>query len=192
MTRISIKSALLLLSFALMAGCGKSPEKQILGRWYFESTYEIPQSSPSRKVSRREVSVSEYFPNGGSVLNRRVFFRQENTDQNGAPRLIETATDIVISREWMIKDDKVISKIIDVKTTPIYLKRDGVLASDADMKAFFGGFKKPEDVIPKGQTVQVKIIALDKDKYVFEADLDGRIETFNATKTEKSFRELAR
>ena len=191
MNKISIKNFIALCSLALLAGCSPSQEKQIIGRWTFETTYDIPQKNPAIKVSRRELSVIEYFPNGSSTLSRRVFLRQATTDKKVSPQLIETAADINVSREWMIKDDKVISKIIDVKTTPVYLKRDGQLATDADTKSFFGKFKKPEDVIPKGQTVQVKIITLDKNIYITEADNDGRIEKITATRTDKSLRELA-
>ena len=192
MTKFLKRSVVAFFSVVLLVACGSSFEKQIIGRWHFERTYDVPQNNPSIKVSRREVSVSEYFPNGGSVLNRRIFMTQTSTDQNVSPRVIETAADINISREWMIKDDKIISKIIDVKTTPVYLKRDGVLASEADMKALFDRFKKPEDVIPKGQTVQVKIISLDKDKFVFEFEENGKVEIVSAAKTEKSLRDLAK
>lgn len=191
MLSMTTKKVLAVLFVMLLAACGASADKQIVGRWHFERTYDVPQNNPAIKVSRREVSVTEYFPNGSSLLNRRLFTTQSTTDQNASPRIIETAVDMNVSREWMIKDDKIISKIIDVKTTPVYLKRDGVLASEADTKAFFDRFKKPEDLIPKGQTVQVKIIKLDKDKFIFEADMDGRIETLTASKTDKSLRELA-
>jgi hypothetical protein len=192
MNKISIKNIITLCSLALLAACSPSQEKQIIGRWTFETTYDIPQKNPALTVTRRELSVIEYFPNGSSTLSRRVFFRQSTTDKNVSPQLIETAADINISREWMIKDDKVISKIIDIKTTPVYLKRDGQYATDADTKSFFDKFKKPEDIVPKGQTVQVKIIALNKDKYVTEADNDGRIEKITATRTDKSLSELAK
>lgn len=192
MINISIKNVISLLSLVFLVACGPSAEKKIIGKWYFERSYDVPSNSPSIKVTRREVSVSEYFPNGSSVLSRRVFMSQSNSEQNASPRLIETAVDINFSREWMIKDDKIISKIIDVKTTPVYLKRDGVLANGEDTKAFFEKFKKPEDVIPKGQTVQVKIILLEKDKYIFEAEINGKIETITAVQTEKSLSELAK
>jgi hypothetical protein len=50
----------------------------------------------------------------------------------------------------------------------------------------------PEDVVPKGQTAKLKIISLDKKKFVWEGDLNGsgKMQTISSEKTDKVLRDF--
>lgn len=178
----------------LLAACGKSPDKLILGKWQYESEVVLPSKNDSVRTTRHDIAISEYLANGSNMLARRMVVKSAQAD-GGVERSLEFAFDVNVSREWLVKDGLVIFKIIDAKSQPVYLKRDGVLVTDPEeKKKFFDGVKKPEDSILKGQSNQIKIISFEKDKFVYEADISGtgKPELISATRTDKVLRDIVK
>lgn len=195
MTNVLLRRlGLLVLSVFLLTACGKSPEKLILGKWQIETEVEIPSNNKNYRVTRRDIVISEYLANGSNMQTRRMIIKSTMRD-DGPQRELEYAFDITASREWVMKDGTVLLKVVDTKSTPGYLKRDGVMVTNIDEKTqFFDSLKKPEDSILRGQAYQLKIISLDKDRFVYEADVSGtgKFERVTATRTNKILRDLVK
>ncbi len=188
-----INSAVMLLATFVLVACGQSYEKLIIGRWHSEMEVVIPDSNGQQNITRKNINVSEYFSNGSSSMSSRVVVKVVDAAATNKWKEFEYTYETTFSREWKVDGKELLIKIVDVKSRPLILKFDGKIIEDKEQaNKIWSGIKMPEDVIPKGQTSKLKIISLDKLKFVWEGDLNGsgKMQTISSEKTDKVLRDF--
>lgn len=161
-----------LLAAVLTAACFDAQSapynEDILGIWEMHYTESI-SGTGYLKVQ----GTSEFFRNGST--NEVGLYTIESVEQ-GSSTAITYA--VISSGEWLIHGDRVTLKTNDVKSFPIIVKQDG---NQLDLRAqpisvqseIIAQIPKLEDLIPKGLSVEARIVTITQDRLVLSVDEGG-------------------
>lgn len=135
-------------------------EKNIIGEWYGEMTYESGSTSVVLK------STDEYFKNNKSNSSFEISVSEDGVTINYAG----TATG-----EWAINDDKLITTIVDLKSSITSISQGGItMTPEAAYQEGIdlGAFPKLEDLIPQGTTESQEIVSITDSKLKLKIEIE--------------------
>lgn len=180
---------LLLAAFSFShvgAALAQTPaDTAIVGRWFGEVTEPIAPDETGSTGELRVAGVDEYLADGTLKGQGQIIMLFKYSD--GAT--LEAAWQTTSRSEWRIADGVLIEKILEVKSTPDYVKANGKPAEQSDQEEFFRQANfTVEDLMPRGQTTRDQIISIDADRFIYEAK-DAAGNQFRRTKvrTTKDF-----
>jgi len=156
-------------------------EEKILGIWYFEIQETI--SEPEGTVNVR--GTTEYLRNGTSTTVGEIALRAYTPEGEE----FEIMYSFMASGEWMLHEQKLVEKLIDMKTRPKYLEmneeRIDLQYLDPAQRA---QLPKIEDMIPKGISEESEIIEIGANVMrVKSRDSQGNEKTIVNYKRDKPF-----
>ncbi len=171
------KNLWIVLAGALvLTGCGKTLEKDVVGKW----SYEITQPVTDENINGQMVlkCVSEFFPN--KSLTHECDMAISVTVKNDGPKInIEAAAKA--TGEWSVKDQTVFDKTVDGKIDlKKFLVNGEVVTDQDDLGSMEKAFSNP---FMKGETTAYVTKSFDGKTWVFDQDLDSKTKvTTTATK----------
>jgi hypothetical protein len=135
------------------AKAGPTLEEKILGIWYSEIEETISESEGSVSVR----STTEYLRNGASTSVGELVLRAYTPEDQE----FEIMYSFMASGEWMLHEQKLTEKLVDMKTMPKYLQVSGeridVQYLDQEQRE---QLPKIEDMIPTGISEESEIIEM--------------------------------
>jgi len=160
----------------VLTGCGKTLEKDVVGKWSYEITQPVAEDNVTGQATLK--CVSEFFPN--KSLTHECDMAITMTGKNDGPKMNIEGT-AKATGEWSVKDQTVFDKTVDGKIDVKKFLVNGEVVTDKDTlenmeKAFANPFMK-------GETTAYVTKSFDGKIWVFDQDLDSKTKvTTTATK----------
>ena len=173
-----LKKIVLLFSFAsvfFLFGCGKSLEKDVVGKWAWEMSFPIDDKEMAGKAFVK--CVSEFFPN--KSINHDCEMKLSGSGKDGGPK-IEIEANIMATGDWTVTDKTVYDKTIDGKMELAKFSVNGEAISDKEKLAELQ--KGMDSPFVKGETSALVTISNDGKKWVYETEVEKKKVTVTATK----------
>jgi len=161
-----------LASVFFLFGCGKSLEKDVLGKWAWETTLPLDNNA---KASLK--CVSEFFPN--KSINHVCEMKVSGSEKDGGAK-IEIEANIKSTGEWTVTDKTVYDKTIDGKMELVKVSVNGEAISDKEKLAEIQ--KDMDSPFMKGETSALVTISNDGKKWVYDTEMEKKKVTVTATK----------
>lgn len=160
----------------VLTGCGKTLEKDVVGKWAYEITQPVTDENINGQMVLK--CVSEFFPN--KSLTHDCDMAISMTGKDGGLKIdVEGAARA--TGDWSVKDQTVFDKTIDGKIdVKKYLVNDQVVTDKDDIASMEKSFT---DRFMKGETTAYVTKSFDGKIWVFDQDLDPKTKvTITATK----------
>jgi len=164
-----------LVSTLLISGCGKSLDKDLIGKWTYEMSIPIEDKDAAGQASFK--CIDDYFPNK-SVTHDCDMTVSATSKENGSK--FELDVKIKATGDWTVTDKTVYDKTIDGKMELTKFSMDGEAVID---KAKLDEISKSmENPFVKGETSAYVTSSFDGKKWVYETQEDKMKITVTATK----------
>jgi len=168
-------------AFAL-AACSPSIEKQVLGKWKYSATLDInlddkDASGPGKMTLD---CVYELFENKSSTADCKYQLGGDTKGEDGAPIKMAIEGNIKATGEWSVSDKIILDKVVDSKATV-----DSLTVNDTrieDPAVIEDIREEMNNTFVKGETSKLKTISLDKDKWSFEQEVEGKAVAITANR----------
>ncbi len=160
---------------AVLTGCGKSLQNDVVGKWSYEVSMPIEDQDSSGQIIAK--CISEYFGNKSVTHDCEL---KVAVDSKADKLKIEGAGRMRASGEWSVKDKTLYDKTIDAKAEMSEVKINGEAITD---KSVIEGMKKAfDDVFLKGETTSSVTRSFDGKTWVFDQEVDKKMITVTATR----------
>jgi hypothetical protein len=172
------KKMALFFSFASVSflfGCGKSLERDVVGKWAYEMSVPMDDKEMAGQVTLK--CVSEYFPN--KSINHDCEMKMSGSGKDGGPK-IEMEGKLRATGDWTVTDKTVYDKTIDGKFELAKASINGQAISDKE--ALEEIQKEMDSPFVKGETSTYVTISNDGKKWVYETEEGTKKITVTATK----------
>jgi hypothetical protein len=127
--------------------------EKILGIWY----YELEEAMPDAEGTMNVRGTTEYLRNGTSTSVGEISLRAQAPEGEE----VEIMYSFMASGEWMLHEQNLVEKLVDMKTMPKYLKMN---EEQIDLQYLDptqrGEIPKIEDMIPMGISEEYEIIEI--------------------------------
>ena len=122
------KTVWIVLAGALvLTGCGKTLEKDVVGKWAYEITQPLADENINGQMALK--CVSEFFPN--KSLTHECDMAITMTGKNDGPKMNIEGT-AKATGEWSVKDQTVFDKTVDGKIDVKKFLVNGEVVTDKD------------------------------------------------------------
>lgn len=164
-----------LVATVFISGCGKSLDKDIVGKWTYEMSIPIEDNEAAGQASFK--CVDDYFPNKSVTHDCDM---KVSATVKGSGSKFELEGKLKATGDWSVTDKTVYDKTIDGKVELSKFSIDGQIISD---KAKLEEMSKSMDnPFIKGETSAYITTSMDSKKWVFETEEDKKKITVTATK----------
>ena len=168
-------------AFAL-AACSPSIEKQVLGKWKYSVTLDIDlddkdASGPGKMTLD---CVYELFENKSSTADCKYQLGGDTKGEDGAPIKMAIEGNIKATGEWSVSDKIILDKVVDSKATVDSLTINENRIEDPAIIENLRG--ELNSTFVKGETSKIKTISIDKDKWSFEQEVEGKAVAITANR----------
>lgn len=166
----------ILLSVVLiLTGCGKSLEKDVIGKWAYEITMPMEDDDASGNFGIK--CLSEYFPN--KAVNHECGLTLALTGKK-EPGKIRIEGTVRSTGEWSVADKTLLDKTIDAKVEISKVIENDEVVTDKDKIEAIG--KDFNSMFIKGETTSSVTTFLDGKKWVSEQEIDKKKISVTATR----------
>jgi hypothetical protein len=178
--------ALLLLSGAVAAlalsACSPSLDKQVLGKWKYSVTLDVNlDDKEASGPGQMKLDCSyELFENKSSTADCKYQFGGETKGEDGAPVKLLVEGSLKATGEWSVSDKIILDKVVDSKATVDVFTVNNARIDDAAVLENLRG--EMNSTFVKGETSKLKTLAIEKDKWSFEQEVDGKPVAVTATR----------
>jgi hypothetical protein len=152
---------------ALLAGCGKSLEKDVVGKWAYEMNMPMDDNESSGQATIK--CVSEFFPN--KSVNHDCELKVTLNLKEGNTK-IEMDAQAKATGDWSVTDKTLFDKTIDGKVELTKLRVDGEEISDK--KVLEDTTKDIQNPFMKGETTSSITTFFDGKKWVFDQEIEKK------------------
>lgn len=157
----------LVTATALLAGCGKSLEKDVAGKWAYEMNMPMDDKEASGQATIK--CVSEFFPN--KSVNHDCELKVTLNSKEGNMKM-EIDAQAKATGDWSVTDKTVFDKTIDGKIELAKLRVNGEEVSDK--KALEDMAKELQNPFMKGETTSYITTSIDGNKWVFDQEIEKK------------------
>lgn len=159
-------SAILAIATTTLIGCGKSIEKDIIGKW--DSEFAILEEDRDDSSRMNVNCVSEYFANKGSNHECTFKFDEDTTD---GLLILNARGKLKMSGEWNFSEQTLLEKTVDAKFEITDLRIGGMKIDEKERKAYEKEYMR--DHFIKGETSASKTLYFDGKMWISQND-DGK------------------
>ncbi|BAY21088.1 hypothetical protein NIES2100_08330 [Calothrix sp. NIES-2100] len=141
---------------------GSSSQKDnLLGIWYSQ------ESCPDSDYVMTVRGTTEYLRNESSNFVGEIIISGEDDEQ----QKVEITYDVVSSGEWVLEQNKLVEKIVDLKSNKKFIKVGAIQVdlNQIDPKEL-EDLPQIEDLIPKGLSTEYTVVVLDSSKMTLRND----------------------
>lgn len=160
---------------ALLAGCGKSLEKDVIGKWAYEMNLPMDDKDATGQATIQ--CVSEFFPN--KSVNHGCELKIAMTSKEDKVK-VEMEAEAKGTGDWSVTDKTVFDKTIDGKIEISKLRVNGEEVSDK--KVLENMTTEIPNPFMKGETTSYITTSLEGNKWVFEQEIDKKKVSITATR----------
>ena len=166
---------LLTISAFCLTGCGKTLDKDLVGKWSSELTLPISEKDSTGQVTLK--CRTSYFPN--KTVNSECDLKLAGTykEDDGDLRL-EMEGALKMSGEWSVTEKTVYEKTVDAKIDVSRLLLNGEVVTDKETIDEVA--KEMQGSFLKGETDASKTISFDGNTWVYEQEIDNKRITVTA------------
>ena len=158
-----------------ISGCGKSLDKDIVGKWSYEMSIPMDDNEAAGQLSLK--CTDDYFPN--KSVTHDCDMKVSATAKNGGSKF-ELEGKLKATGDWSVTDKTVYDKTIDGKLELVKFSVDGETISD---KAKLEEISKSmENPFVKGETSAYVTTSFDGKTWVYETEADKKKISVSATK----------
>ncbi len=180
-----INAAALLMLCLLLTSCSKffgkaSFEEQITGQWKRSVDLALPSNGDAEQPKIKLDCVDEYFSNKSATHICQFDFRAVVRIDSQNRKDVHLADKISMVTAWTAQDTSLTEKITESTVVNERVELDGQLVTDRRMLEEVQGFFPPP--YQKGETWNLKTIAIEKSKWVIETDLYGQKSIISAAR----------
>lgn len=169
------------LAFALaLTSCSKSLESQIIGKWNYSAEADLPGDEHTKNPKMRLECDDEYFPNKSVTHDCKFAVDAETNGANQQSVKFKITGTLKATGEWSVTKDSVYDKTVDGK-----FEIESFTVNDqkiSDEKALAELKENMANPFMKGETSVMKSVSIDKDKWVFEEEIEKKKITITATR----------
>ena len=164
-----------LTSVLFLFGCGKSLEKDVVGKWAYEMSIPMDDKEMAGQIILK--CVSNFLPN--KSLDHDCNMKASGSMKDGSS-VIEMQWRLRATGDWTVTDKTVYVKTIDSKFEPTMSSVKGDPISNKYMlEKIQKGIESP---FIKGETATYVTVSNDGKKWVYETELEKKKVTVTATK----------
>ena len=166
-----------------LSACSPSLDKQVLGKWKYSVTLDVNlDDKDANGPGRMKLDCSyELFENKSSTADCKYQFGGETKGEDGSPIKMAVEGGLKATGEWSITDKIILDKVVDSKATvDVFTVNDAKIDDPAVIENLRG---EMNSTFVKGETSKLKTLAIDKDKWSFEHEVDGKPVAVTATRS---------
>jgi hypothetical protein len=131
----------------------------VIGIWYCESEEKAHDPHLGADVHLKIKGTTEYLRNGSTYTTADF-----TVVLTGSGQAAQITYSVLCTGEWQLHEDKLIDKMTDMKSTPLYVIANGVRRDVSQMNpSDQAGIPHLEDMIPKGVSVEQTILETKSD-----------------------------
>lgn len=173
-------TAIALIAPFVLTSCSKSLENQIVGKWNYSFEAALPDDSDAKNGKMKITCNDEYFPNKSVTHDCTFVATAEAANANGQNIKFDIAGALKATGDWSVTKDSVYDKTVDGKVDVESFKVDGQAVTDEKILAELK--ENMANPFMKGETTVSKSLSIDKDKWVFEEEIEKTKVTVTATR----------
>ena len=164
-----------LVSTLFLFGCGKSLEKDVVGKWSYDFSLPLDDKDSSGQMTVK--CVSDFFAN--KSINHNCEFTVAGSAKDDGQKF-EMAGNFRSTGDWSVADKTVFDKTIDGKVELLKFAVNGEAIDDKEMLEKIQ--KDMDSPFVKGETSTYVTISNDGKKWVYETEVEKKKVTVTATK----------
>ena len=158
-----------------LTGCGKTLDKDLVGKWSSETTISVSDKGANGQITAK--CKSNYFPN--KTVNEECDIKMVATyKEDGEEFKVEMEGELRSTGEWSVIEKTVYEKTVDAKVNVSRLVMNGEVVTDKEALDEFS--KEMQGLFLKGETNASKTISFDGNTWVFEQEIDKKKITVTA------------
>lgn len=174
---------LIVSSVLILTACSPSLDKQIIGKWKYSFAIDLDDKDAVVPLKMNLSCVEDIFPNKSSAQDCTFDIAGDTRARDGSPLKIAIGGTIKVTQEWSIVDKIIYNKTVDTAFSFDLVSFNGIEMTDSDALADMKKEMDQDNPFMKGETDKVKTISIDKDKWVFEIEMDKKPITIMATRS---------
>lgn len=153
-----------------LTGCSKSLESQIIGKWRYATEVALEDDENAKNPKLRIECDDEFFPNKSVTHDCTFTLNAETNSDSGQAFQFAVAGTMAATGEWTVTKDSVYDKTIDGRFEVESFTIDGQKIEDEKMLSDMTA--EMSKLFMKGETTVMKSISMEKDKWVFEEEIE--------------------
>jgi hypothetical protein len=165
--------------FALTS-CSKSLENQIVGKWNYSTEAPLPDDKDAKNGKMKLTCDDEYFPNKSVTHECTFVVTAEAADASSQRVKFDITGTLKATGEWSVTKDSIYDKTVDGKIEIESFTVNGQPIADEQILAELK--ENMANPFMKGETSVSKSLSIDKDKWVFEEEIEKQRITVTATR----------
>lgn len=167
--------ALALTVFIALTGCGKSLQKDVVGKWSYEVSFPMEDQDATGQINAK--CKSEFFANKSITHDCDLKVTMEiKTDKTK----VDISGKLRATGEWSVNDKTLLDKMTDGKVELSEVKVNGDLVAD---KAVIDEMSQEiKGAFLKGETTAYVTRSFDGKTWVFDQEIDNKKVTITATR----------
>lgn len=166
--------------FALTS-CSKSLESKIVGKWNYSTEAALPDDKDAKNGKMKLTCDDEYFPNKSVTHECKFVVTAEAANASSQTVKFDIAGSLKATGEWSVTKDSIYDKTVDGKIEIESFTVNG--ETIADKKVLTELKENMANPFMKGETTISKTLSIDKDKWVFEEEIEKQKITVTATRS---------
>ncbi len=177
------KIAVVVLStaaFIALTGCSKSLESQLIGKWNYSTDLNLAGDENAKNPKMHIECNDEFFPNKSVTHDCKFTVNAETKTPDGQMAKFEIAGTAKATGEWSVTKDSVYDKTVDGKFEVESFSVNGQKIDDANTLAEIT--QGMSNIFMKGETTVSKSVSIDKDKWIFEEEIEKNKVTITANR----------